>query len=132
MAFWNNSRIRTQVAIRMAAVVVVPTIPIMAWWREAKLERAKRTEDVKTKIRIPNVQTIDDLMLERCRPGDILLFDRRWETCATGPFAALACILARYFLCEEDDMKSFETGKFDHCGTFASKERIAFTRKDNI
>ena len=118
MTFWSNSKIRNQVVIRMTAAIVVPTIPILAWWREAKLEREKRTEEVKTRIRIPNVQTIDDLMIERCRPGDVVLFDRKWETCATGPFAALACILARNFLCENDDMKSVSTGKFDHCGTY--------------
>jgi hypothetical protein len=127
MSFWTNSKIRNQVAIRMAAAIVVPTIPILAWWREAKGEREKRTEEVRTRIRIPNVQTIDDLMIERCRPGDVLLFDRRWETCATGPFAALACILSRSFLCDDDNMKSVEFGKFDHCGKLFFSKRPAIT-----
>lgn len=77
----------------------------------------KKSEDVQTRIRIASVQTIDDLMIERCRPGDVLLFDRRWEHCAAGPLAALVCVLGRSLLCYNDPNKSAMTdGKFDHCG----------------
>ena len=55
-------------------------------------------------------------MIERCRAGDVILFDRRWENCATGPLAALVCMLGRTFLCKEDPNKVVTEGKFDHCG----------------
>ena len=111
---------RMKVATRMAAIVIVPTIPVLIWWKLAIDNRKKRAEQVRTIIRVPNVQTVDDLLVEKCRPGDVILFDRRWDTCAAGPLAALSCLLARGILCRNDDTqtRSIETGKFDHCGEF--------------
>ena len=70
-----------------------------------------------TTYRIPNVQTIDDLMVEKCQPGDVLLFDRRCECCASGASAALGCLLGKSILCEEEDgTRSVEKGSYEHCG----------------
>ena len=66
---------------------------------------------------IPSVQTIDELMVEKCQPGDVILFDRRCECCASGPAAAFACLLGKAILCEENDgTRSVERGSYEHCG----------------
>ena len=109
---------RVQVLKKMGAGAVVSSIPVFVWWKWAIDQRHKRAEDVRTRVRVPNVQTIDDLMIERCRPGDILLFDRRWEHCAAGPLAALVCVLGRSILSFSDNSKSIGDGKFDHCGRY--------------
>ena len=102
----------------MGAGALVSSIPVLAWWKWSIGERKKSAEDVRTRVRVPNVQTIDDLMIERCRPGDVLLFDRRWEHCAAGPIAAMVCVLGRSILCFDDNSKAMTEGKFDHCGMF--------------
>lgn len=109
---------RIRVLRKIGAGAVVSSIPVFVWWKWAIDQREKRAEDVRTRVRVPNVQTIDDLMIERCRPGDVLLFDRRWENCATGPLAALVCALGRSILCFQNKNKSIAEGKFDHCGRF--------------
>lgn len=109
---------RVRVLRKMAVGTAVSSVPVFVWWKWAIDQRQKRAEDVRTRFRVPNVQTIDDMMIERCRPGDVLLFDRRWEHCAAGPLAALVCILGRMFLCKEDHNKVYSEGKFDHCGTY--------------
>ena len=68
-------------------------------------------------LSIPSVQTIDDLMVEKCQPGDVILFDRRCECCASGASAAMACLLGKAILCkEEDGTRSVERGSYEHCG----------------
>jgi len=59
-----------------------------------------------------------EVMVEKCRPGDVILFDRRPELCAAGPWSALACIISRSFVCDDgdDQVRSVDNGKFDHCG----------------
>lgn len=114
----SAASIRLKVATRVAAIIIVPTIPVLVWWKLARDDREKHAQEVRTKVRVPNVQTVDDLLVEKCRPGDVLLFDRRWDKCAAGPLAALSCLLARNILCKNDDTqtRSIEVGKFDHCG----------------
>jgi len=103
---------------RMALSVIIPTIPVLVWWKWAHDERQRKIHEVRTRVRVPSVQTVDDLLVEKCKPGDIVLFDRRCEACATGPHAALACLLGRSVLCDtEDPTRSVDTGRFDHCGT---------------
>lgn len=101
---------------RMAVGVIVPTIPVLVWWKWVSDDRYKRKEDVRTKVRVPNVQTVDDLLMETCRAGDIILFDRRPYKCAAGPGAALACKLSKMILCPEDPNRVVEIGTFDHVG----------------
>ena len=102
----------------MALVVVTPAIPTAVWWKYAIDQRRKRAEEVRTRVRLPNVQTVDDIMVEKCRPGDIILFDRRPELCSAGPWAAVACMIGRALLCDDGDeqVRSVDNGKFDHCG----------------
>ena len=109
---------RIRVLKKMGIGGVITSIPVLLWWKWAIDQRHTKQEDVRTRVRVPNVQTIDDLMIERCRPGDVLLFDRRWEHCATGPLAALVCLLGRTFLCKDDSNKVMADGKFDHCGMY--------------
>jgi hypothetical protein len=117
---------------KLGAGAVVSSIPVFIWWKWSIEQRKKRTEDVRTRVRVPNVQTIDDLMIERCRPGDVLLFDRRWEHCAAGPLAALVCVLGRTLLSFDDNSKSMAEGKFDHCGRFSRKiSRLSFETQEN-
>ena len=72
-------------------------------------------------ISIPNVQTIDELLVEKCQPGDVILFDRRCDCCASGAAAAMGCILGKTFLCDEDDgTRSVERGSYEHCGEWYS------------
>jgi len=69
---------------------------------------------------VPNVQSIDDLMIEKCQPGDVVLFDRRCHNCAAGPIAAFACIVGKSFLCNEKgsggNNKLVDIGTFEHAG----------------
>eukprot|EP00568_Trieres_chinensis_P004416 CAMPEP_0183305624 /NCGR_PEP_ID=MMETSP0160_2-20130417/10303_1 /TAXON_ID=2839 ORGANISM="Odontella Sinensis, Strain Grunow 1884" /NCGR_SAMPLE_ID=MMETSP0160_2 /ASSEMBLY_ACC=CAM_ASM_000250 /LENGTH=294 /DNA_ID=CAMNT_0025468853 /DNA_START=36 /DNA_END=917 /DNA_ORIENTATION=- len=106
-------------AAKAAVALAVPAVPVLAWWKSAVDDRHRRSEEVRTKVRVPNVQTVDDLVVEKCRPGDVILFDRRCHKCAAGPGAALSCLLGRNVLCAEEDgsgMRRVETGRFDHCG----------------
>lgn len=113
---------RARVLGRMAAMIVVPTVPVLIWWKYARDDRHRQEYEVRTKVRIPNVQTIDDLLVEKLQSGDVLLFDRRCEKCAAGPLAALACVLGKSLLCSEDErrMRAVEGGAYDHCGTLQS------------
>jgi hypothetical protein len=61
--------------------------------------------------------TFDYLISEKCQAGDVILFDRKCETCAAGPWAALSCLLAKYFLTAENDSRRVvDVGRFDHVG----------------
>ena len=97
----------------------VPALPILLWWRTAINERNEREDSVKNKIRIPNIQTVDDLLIEKCQPGDIVVFDRRCVSCAAGPLAALSCMVGRNLLCKGAAAKrdrAVEIGDYDHVG----------------
>ncbi|KAL9185856.1 hypothetical protein ACHAXT_003633 [Thalassiosira profunda] len=108
---------RAKLAAQASLATLVPAAPILYWSHTAKNERAEREHEVKTRIRIPSVQTIDDLMVEKCQPGDVILFDRRCECCASGASAAMACLLGKAILCEEEDgTRSVEQGSYEHCG----------------
>lgn len=110
---------RKATVLKMAACVVVPSIPIGVWFYSATQDRKAKQEEVRTKVRVPNVQTIDDLMIEKCKPGDVILFDRRCHKCASGPLAAFSCVLGKTFLCDDDKkkgVKRVETGAFEHAG----------------
>jgi hypothetical protein len=106
-------------AFKMAATIVLPSIPIGVWYYSAVQDRKAKAEEVRTRVRVPNVQTVDDLMIEKCQPGDVVLFDRRCHKCAAGPVAAFSCVLGKSFLCDNDNkkgVKSVDIGSFEHCG----------------
>jgi hypothetical protein len=102
----------------MGGGLVVTSIPVGAWWYTAVQHRAEVAKDVATRIRIPNVQTMDDYLIEKCQPGDVLVFDRRCERCATSPWAALACLASKAFLCDPTSQRTVEEGRFDHIGEY--------------
>lgn len=101
-----------------AGGLAVVSLPVGVWWYTAQKKRQEIAHDVETRIRIPGQQTVDDFLIEKCRPGDVLLFDRRWETCASGPLAALACLATKAFLTggESGVSRSVDNGNFDHIG----------------
>lgn len=108
---------------KMVGAVLVPCVPIGGWWYSTIQDRNTKSEQVRTKVRVPNIQTVDDLMIEKCQPGDVVLFDRRCHKCAAGPMAAFACILGKTFLCDSNDgdikrvsNKVVDIGSFDHTG----------------
>ena len=108
----------------MAATLILPSIPIGIWYNTAVQDRRSKTEEVRTRVRVPNVQTVDDLLIEKCQPGDIVLFDRRCYKCANGPMAAFSCVLGKTFLCDGNEnnstkkkgVRSVDVGTFEHCG----------------
>lgn len=108
---------RARLLLQLSASALVPAIPILYWSHDAKSKRAQREYEVASKLRIPSVQTVDDLMMEKCQPGDVILFDRRCELCASGPSSAVACLLGKWILCDEEDgTRSVEGGSYEHCG----------------
>lgn len=96
----------------------IPAIPILVWWKSAHDDRLTHAHSVETKIRVPNIQTVDDLLIEKCQPGDVVVFDRRCDRCASGPLAALSCITGRSLLCGKDysGERAVEIGLYDHIG----------------
>jgi len=62
----RNPKVR--LATKMVASLAVPAVPILYWYKSALDDRSAKAEEVRTKVRIPNVQTIDDLMVENPLP----------------------------------------------------------------
>lgn len=100
---------------KVTASLILPAIPIATWYYSAHEDRKAKLKEVSSKVRIPNVQSIDDLMIEKCKAGDVILFDRRCHKCANGPLAAFNCILGKKILCDEKP-KSTDVGSFEHVG----------------
>ena len=72
-------------------------------------------------------------MVEKCQPGDVILFDRRCDCCASGPGAAMACLLGKKILCEEEDgTRSVERGSYEHCGEYKTDFLIVPTNPMEI
>jgi hypothetical protein len=110
---------RRRVLSQMLGGLAVSTVPIAAWWYTARRARAKLAEDVRTQIRIPGSHDVLDQILEdRCQAGDVILFDRRCESCAHSPWAALACVVAKGALCDDSASsdRTVSEGRFDHMG----------------
>jgi len=105
---------------KVSASLLVPAVPIGGWYYKAIGNRKVKQKEVRTRVRVPNVQSIDDLMIEKCQPGDVVLFDRRCHNCAAGPIAAFACIVGKSFLCNEKgsggNNKLVDIGTFEHAG----------------
>lgn len=112
------NQIRVKVLKKMTAGLIAGSIPVLVWWKYASDSRYAVTEEVCTRVRVRGVPTTDDLLLERVQAGDVVLFDRRCEKCASGPWAALACLAGRQFLCDDSIRanRTVEAGRFDHIG----------------
>ena len=120
MLFKVSQRSRNA-ALRMAGGLAAISVPVSAWWWWAQRQRAAVDEAVRTKIRLPAGAAADPLQQfieDNCQPGDVLLFDRRCETCATSPWAALACVMGKSVHCghDPDSVRSVSDGNFDHIG----------------
>ncbi len=104
----------------LTASIVIPSIPIAIWWYKGQEDRSSLAENVRTKVRVPGVQTTDDRIIQRIKPGDVIVFDRRCETSVAGPLSALNCILSKRFLCYPNngtDASSLTEGSsFNHVG----------------
>ena len=116
-------QLRRKVLTQMAAGAGVMAVPVAAWWYWARHERAKLQEDYRTRVRLPVTvtDTYDYLIAEKCQAGDVLLFDRRCERCAASPYAALACIVSKMCLTNNNDnsdayIRSVDSGSYDHAG----------------
>lgn len=120
----GGARLRNTLRVTAKVVglsVVAPSVPVLVWWKSAHDDRVAHLDSVAHKVRVPNVQTVDDLLLEKCRPGDVVLFDRRCDRCAAGPGAAASCLVGRASLCDGDGgdvdrRRSLSTGVYDHVG----------------
>jgi hypothetical protein len=114
-----SSRIRRKVLMQMGGGIAVASMPVAVWWKWAHDERARVADEHRTMVRIPNLVTTDDLLIEKVRPGDVVLFDRRCERCAAGPWAALSCLATKALLCDDSkySVRSVDSGRFDHIGS---------------
>jgi hypothetical protein len=110
---------RLRVLQQLAGGVVVCSIPVAVWYQSARNHRTHTLEQHRTRVKLPsNIQdTLDLLIQNKMQAGDVLLFDRTCHRCAAGPWAALACLMAKTFLCDDQAMnRSVEHGKYDHVG----------------
>ena len=112
---WTNST-KLRITAKLSASLLVPALPIGGWYYKATADREAKRIEVRLRVRIPNVQTIDDLMIEKCKPGDVVLFERRCHMCAAGPLAAFACIVGKQFLC--GDVGGKRSNRLSDIGTF--------------
>lgn len=99
-------------------IVSVPSVPIGLWYKNAQDERKAHTKSVEQKVRLPGIQSVDDIMIDKCLPGDIVIFDRRCYKCAAGPLAALSCMINKKALCniESSSNRAVEAGEYDQVG----------------
>lgn len=112
-----RASLRAKVLKQMAGGVLVCAIPAGIWWYYAVKEREALAREVETRIRVPNVQDTYDMLIEKCQPGDVILFDRRCEKCAAGVWSALSCLAQKQFLCNTSKIaRSVDEGRFDHIG----------------
>jgi lysozyme family protein len=110
---------KLQIAARMAAgLILLPAFPIGYWWYQTMEDRKKHAHSVQTKVRIPTVQTLDEIMIDKIQPGDVLIFDRKCDKCAAGPLAAAACILSKAALCGQSNhaFSDNSSTQLDHVG----------------
>jgi len=100
---------------RASGCLLLPVLPVATWHYSTDQDRKAKMKEVSSRIRIPNVQSVDDLLIEKCKVGDIILFDRRCHKCANGPLAAFNCVLGKALLCSEKS-KTADIGHFEHAG----------------
>jgi len=122
---------RNKALQQMASGLLISSIPVGTWWYWARQQRAEKLKAVASQIRIPNVDdTYDYLIAEKCQAGDVVVFDRRVEHCASSPWAALACAVARALLISKS-----ESQHMDHVGLIVpgySKTRAEALNPTNL
>lgn len=103
-----SASVNRKVALQLVGGIGVVSVPIAAWWYQARDARATLRETFTNRPLSLTPDTYDYLISDKCQPGDVVLFDRRCERCASSPWAALACLVAKQSLggpCQ-----------YDHCG----------------
>jgi hypothetical protein len=102
----SPAAIRFRVMLQMLGGTTVVAIPIGLWWYRARADREEWQSKFHHRIILPgSSDAYDYVIAEQCRPGDVLLFHRKCETCATSPWAAASCYITQYTF-----------GNFNHCG----------------
>jgi hypothetical protein len=101
----------------MAGGTVVLAVPVAAWWYRAVSDRRQKWEEHERKVEAAGARpyrassdAYDYLIENRCRAGDVVLFDRRCHRCAASPWAALSCYAAKRLLDRDGD------APYDHVG----------------
>ena len=116
--------INRKVYLQLLGGIGIIAIPISTWWYWSQQERQKLLEAYRTRVQLPPgagaSDTYDYIITEKIQPGDVLLFDRRWERCAASPWSALACIVSKQFLTgktgDDNYIRSIDTGRYNHIG----------------
>lgn len=111
---------------QLAAGAGVLAVPVAVWWHWSRGERSERLEEFRTRVQLPRgleiTDTYDYLITEQIQAGDVLLFDRRCELCAAGPWAALACLVGKQCLTGRSTATDAylragdKSGRIDHVG----------------
>jgi hypothetical protein len=112
-----------KVYVQLLGGIGIISIPISVWWYWSYQERQKVLEEYRTRVKLPPgaaADTYDYIITEKIQAGDVILFDRRCERCASGPWAALSCIVSKQLLTSKSGndkyIKSIDTGRYDHIG----------------
>jgi hypothetical protein len=116
--------INRKVYIQLLGGIGIISIPISVWWYWSRQERQQLLEEYRTRVQLPpsagSSDTYDYIITEKIQPGDVLLFDRRCERCASSPWSALACIISKQFLSgktgNDNYIRSIDTGRYNHIG----------------
>jgi hypothetical protein len=116
--------INRKVYIQLLGGIGIISIPISIWWYWSKQERHQLLEEYRTRVKLPpsagSSDTYDYLITEKIQPGDVILFDRRCERCASSPWSALACIVSKQLLSgksgNDNYIRSIDTGRYNHIG----------------
>jgi hypothetical protein len=112
-----------KVYLQFLGGIGVMSIPITVWWYWSDQERRTLLDDYRTRVKLPPGaagDTYDYIITEKIQAGDVLLFDRKCERCASSPWAALACIMSKQILTgkvgNDNYIRSIDTGRYDHIG----------------
>jgi hypothetical protein len=116
--------INRKVYIQLLGGIGIISIPISIWWYWSRQERMKLLEEYRTRVQLPpsagSSDTYDYIITEKIQPGDVLLFDRRCERCASSPWSALACLISKQLLSspsgDDNYIRSIDTGRYNHIG----------------
>lgn len=108
---------------KAVAFLITFSFPVSFWYYEANRKRQQKLDSITSQTKVPNVQTIDELMIENFQPGDVVLFDRRCYTCCYSPFSSLSCFLSKVFLCKSTTHSKTLDGCFEHAGILVPSKK---------